>query len=107
MYTHTQISFCDFYITVDIQKLWGGTSLGSPVVKTSPFSVDGEGLIPGWGAKIAYVSLSKNQTIQWKKYCNKFNKDLKRKQKPWGYEKQDIALHHTTTQNNTIQSNLA
>ena len=32
-----------------------------PVVKTSPSSAGGVGLIPGWGAKIPHASWSKNQ----------------------------------------------
>ena len=37
----------------------------------------GVGLFPGWRAKIARASWSKNQIIRQKQYCNKLNKDLK------------------------------
>ena len=37
---------------------------GRPVIKTSPSSVGGVGLIPGWGAKILHVSGSKKQNIK-------------------------------------------
>ena len=50
---------------------------GSLVVKTSPSSTGGVGRIPGQGAKIPHAS--RNQTIQHKQYCNKFNKDQKKK----------------------------
>ena len=53
---------------------------GCPVVKTSPFNVRGVGSIPGWGAEIP-ASLLKNQNIKLKQYCNKFNKDLKKKKR--------------------------
>ena len=46
---------------------------GSPVVKTSPSSAGGAGLIPGRGAKIPHASQPKNQNIK----QNKFNKDFK------------------------------
>ena len=46
---------------------------GSPVVKTSPFSAGGEGLIPSWQAKIPHASWIKNQNIKQKQYCNKLN----------------------------------
>ena len=52
---------------------------GSPVVKTSPSNAGGAGLIPGGGAKIPHASWPKNQNIKQKQYCNKFNKDLKKK----------------------------
>ena len=61
---------------------------GSPVVKTSPSSVGGAGLIPGWGAQIPHALQPKNQNLKQKQYCNKFNKDLKKKKhhsKCWGY----------------------
>ena len=49
------------------------------MVKTSPSNAGGEGLIPGWGAKIPNVSWSKNQNINQKQYCDKFNKDFNKK----------------------------
>ena len=54
-----------------------GTSLGGPVVKTSPFNAGDAGLIPGQGAKIPHASGPKNQNVKQKQYCNKFNKDFK------------------------------
>ena len=43
------------------------------MIKTWPSNAGGEGLIPGWGAKIPHVSWLKNQKIKEKQYCNKFN----------------------------------
>ena len=43
-------------LNVKIRNLPGG-----PVVKTSPSSVGGAGLIPGQGAKIPHASWPKNQ----------------------------------------------
>ena len=45
---------------------------GGPVVKASPPSAGGVGVIPGQGA-----SWPKNQNIKQNQYCNKFNKDFK------------------------------
>ena len=53
----------------------------SPVVKTSPSNEGDAGLIPDGGAKILHALWPKNQNIQQKQYCNKFNKDLKNS--PW------------------------
>ena len=47
------------------------------VVKISPSNAGGVGSIPGWGAKIPYASRPKN--IKQEEYCNKFNKDKKKK----------------------------
>ena len=52
---------------------------GSPVVKTSLSNAGGAGSIPGQGAKIPHALGSKNQNIKQKQYCNKFNKDLRKK----------------------------
>ena len=52
---------------------------GGPVVQTLPSNAGGAGSIPGWGAKIPHASWPKNQNIKQKQYCNKFNKDLKKK----------------------------
>ena len=47
---------------------------GSPEVKTSPSNVgEGEGSIPGQGGKIPHDLWPKNQNIQQKQCCNKFN----------------------------------
>ena len=48
-----------------------------PVVKTSPFNAEGEGLIPGQGIKVPHASWPKTQNTEQKQYYNKFNKDLK------------------------------
>ena len=50
------------------------------MVKTGPSNAGGAGLIPGWGAKIPHASRPKNQNIKQKQYCNKLNKDLKKKE---------------------------
>ena len=47
-------------------------------LKTSPSNAAGVGSILVWGAKITHASWPKNQNIKQKKYCNKFNKDLKK-----------------------------
>ena len=47
------------------------------MVKTSPSNAGGVGLMPGRGAKIPRASRPKNQNIEQKRYCNKFNKDFK------------------------------
>ena len=57
------------------------TSLVVLVVKTLPSNVEDTGSIPAWGAKILYASWPKNQNIKQKQYCNKFNKNLKKKKK--------------------------
>ena len=50
-----------------------------PVVKTSPPNAGDTGLIPGRGAKIPHALWPRNQNIKQKRYCDKFNKDLKKK----------------------------
>ena len=39
---------------------------GGSVVKISSSSTGGAGLLPGWGAKIPYVSRPKNQNLKQK-----------------------------------------
>ena len=46
------------------KKLEAGNFLGSPVVKTSPFSAGGVDLISGQEAKIPHASWPKNQNIK-------------------------------------------
>ena len=46
-------------------------------IKSSPCNAGGAGLIPGQGAKIPHALWPKNQNINQKQYCNKFNKDFK------------------------------
>ena len=52
-----------------------------PVAKTSPSNARGTGSIPGWGAGIPHASWLEDQNIKQKQYCNKINKDLKKKKK--------------------------
>ena len=47
---------------------------GSPVVKSSPPSVDGVALVPGQRAKIKTKKIKKKKKQQ---YCNKFSEDFK------------------------------
>ena len=47
------------------------------MVKTSPSSARGTGLIPGQGAKIPHALWPKNSNIKQKHYCNKFFKVFK------------------------------
>ena len=64
------------------------------MVRTSPSNAGGAGSIPGQGAKIPHALRPKNQNIEEKQCCNKFNKDfkngphqkkkiLKKKKKSW------------------------
>ena len=48
------------------------------MVKTLPSNALGAGLIPAWEAKIPYGSQPKKQ--KHKQYCNKLNKDLKKRE---------------------------
>ena len=50
---------------------------GGPVVKTSSSNAGCASLIPGWGAKIPHPSWPKNQNIEQRQCCNKFNKYFK------------------------------
>ena len=54
-----------------------GDFTDGPVVKTLPSNAGGTGLIPGQRAKTSHASQPKN--IKQKPYCNKFNKDVKKK----------------------------
>ena len=49
------------------------------MVEPSPSNVGDAGSRPGQGAKILHASWPKTQNIKQKQYCNKFNKDLKKK----------------------------
>ena len=51
---------------------------GGAVVKTSPSSAEGTGSIPGWGPKIPHA-MCPPQNQKKKQYCNKFNKEFKKK----------------------------
>ena len=51
------------------------------MVKTLPSSAAGEGSIPSQRTEIPHALQPKNQNINQKQYCNKFNKDLKKKSK--------------------------
>ena len=48
------------------------------MVKTLPSNAGDAGSVPGWGAKIPYALRPKNQNVEQKQYCNKFNKYLKK-----------------------------
>ena len=63
---------------------------GSPVVKTLPSNAGGVGLIPGWGAKIPHALGPKNRNIKQKQYCNKFNKNFKKKKKKFYSKSQHL-----------------
>ena len=52
-------------ITVHIRNYRDFLGMG-PVVKISPTSTGGRGLIPGWGAKSPHTSWPKNQNIKQK-----------------------------------------
>ena len=62
-----------------ITKCHRGDFPGGPVVKTSLSSAGGVGSIPGQGAKIPHALGPKKQNTKQEQYCNKFNKDLKKK----------------------------
>ena len=60
-------------------RYWGDFP-GRPVVKTSPSNAGAVGSIPGQRAKIPHALWPKNQkNMKQKQYCNKFNKDFKKK----------------------------
>ena len=69
------------------------------MVRTLPSNVGGAGSIPGQGVKIPYASKPKNQNIKQKRYCNKFNKDLKmvhvKKKRLKLRERKPLAQGHT------------
>ena len=46
--------------------------------------------LPGWGIKIPHASWPKTQSIIWKQYCNKFNKDFLKKEGKKGEIKADF-----------------
>ena len=50
---------------------------GGPVVNTSHSIAGGVKLIPHQGAKIPHALWPRNENIEQKQHCNKFNKDLK------------------------------
>ena len=49
---------------------------GGPVVKSLPSNEGSVNLIPPWGTKNPHALWLKNQNIEQKQYCSKFNKDL-------------------------------
>ena len=63
---------------------WLGDFPGGPVVKTLPANAGGVDLIPGRTAKIPHAWSPKQGHTKQKQYCNKFNKDLKKKKKNTG-----------------------
>ena len=50
---------------------------GGSVVRTPHPNAGSAGLIPDWETKIPQALGPKEQNIKQKRYCNKFNKDLK------------------------------
>ena len=54
---------------------------GGAVVGTLPSNAGSVGSIPGERAKIPHTSRPKNHDIKENQCCNKFNKDLKKKEK--------------------------
>ena len=60
-------------------KNYPTTSLVIPAAKTLLSKAGDTGSIPAWGAKTPHASWPKNQNIEQKQYCNKFNKNLKKK----------------------------
>ena len=48
------------------------------MVKTLPSYAEGEGSMPGQGAKIPHASQPKTQNIKQKQYCNRFTKNFKK-----------------------------
>ena len=63
-----------------IHKSFIGTSLAVQWLRLRlPMQWVREGSIPGWGAKIPHASWKNPQNIKQKQYCNKFNKDFKKK----------------------------
>ena len=67
-------SWAELLASVYFSLKWGFPD--SQVVKTSPSSARGTGLIPGLGAKIAHTSQPENRNIKQKQYCNRFNEDF-------------------------------
>ena len=50
---------------------------GGPVAGISPATAGSAFSVPGWEARIPHASWQKDQTIEQRQCCNKFNKDLK------------------------------
>ena len=65
------------FVYLCISNIWLGTSL---VVQWLRLHLPVQGVWVPWGARIPHASQPKNQNIKQKQYCNKFNKDLKKKQ---------------------------
>ena len=57
---------------------------GSPGARSSPSSAGSVSSIPSSGPKIPHAWQPKNQNTKQKRYCNKFNKDLKNYFGLWG-----------------------
>ena len=62
---------------------WMGTSLAVQWLRLHLPIHGGVGSIPDQGAKIPYGLWLKNHIIKQKKYCNKFNKVFKKKEREW------------------------
>ena len=72
------------------KRVASGDFPGGPVVKTLPSNAGSTGSTQGRGAKIPHASQPKNQNIKQKKYCNKFNKDFKKKKKKSSLRSQQL-----------------
>ena len=70
------------YSSISLSFKLLGDFPGGPAVKTLPSSAGAVGSIPGQGAEIPYASRPKSQNMKQKQYCNKFNKDLQKKNDP-------------------------
>ena len=79
---------------------------GGPVVKTSPSNAGGTCLIPCRGAKIPHASGPKNQNIKQKQYCNKFNKDLKKKKISFSRQMDKPWYAHTMEYDSALKQNM-
>ena len=56
------------------------------------YSAGWAGSIPGQGAKTPHDLQPRNQNIEWKQYCNKFNKDFKNGPHPKKSFRKEIVL---------------
>ena len=82
--THQQkliSSICQTDQELDTEREGWDFFIGS-VVKTLPYNAGGAGSISGLGTEIPHASEPpKSEHKQQKQYCNKFNKDIKKKKK--------------------------
>ena len=62
---------------------------GGPLVETASSSVGGVGSTPGLGAQIPHASQSKIAKHKTEANCNKFNKDLKKRERTKKFQNRD------------------